>query len=264
MGRKLTRINEDFDFIKFLNSKIKDDMPEINKYNKDGNYLNPKDGAKISMGAPIDLGTTTSGNPVIESMEEGEENLKEEIKLNDELNPKIFVKNKNGRFVLKYKAKIFVENYVSFYKEAFEEECAPLKLPIKDIMLVGSNAAFNYTDKSDMDIHIIADRPKTSTLKEIYALYNKIFKKTYGTIQYKGIPVEPYIELFETEATSQGIYSLNHGWIKYPVKETVKQMTPEEEEAFNTEFWKWESRYFKLIGQDKKPNQENIEKDTLE
>ena len=41
-------------------------------------------------------------------------------------------------------------------------------------------------------------------------------------------------------------------------------MTPEEEEAFNTEFWKWESRYFKLIGQDKKPNQENIEKDTLE
>lgn len=245
--RKLTRINEDFNFIKFLNSKVKREIPEINDWSKNGNFEVDEKGLEINRGTPVNIGTTTSGNAVFEELELNEDAVR---KLNDTLNEKIFVKNKAGRYVLRLKAKEFIENFVSFYQSSFEEECAPLKLPIKDVVLVGSNVAYNYTENSDLDIHIIADRPKTSSLKEIYWLFNKIFKRTYEGITFRGIPIESYIELADTEANSAGIYSLKHGWIKYPQKEWIKVFTSEEERSFDAEFKKWEDRYFNIVGKD--------------
>ena len=74
-----------------------------------------------------------------------------------------------------------------------------VKFKMKDIILVGSNVSYNYTEDSDLDIHIIADKDSLDCSEEVYKLlygaYRSLFNKNYD-ITIKGIPVEIYVELY--------------------------------------------------------------------
>lgn len=109
--------------------------------------------------------------------------------------------------------------------EAFKED---IEIPFKiiDIILVGSNAAYNYTDTSDLDVHIIADFTSISDGNSdiitilMNCLRNK-FNSTYD-INFNGINVELYVEDLKTNVTSNGIYSvLRNKWIKVPEHDMV-------------------------------------------
>lgn len=60
-----------------------------------------------------------------------------------------------------------VDDYVAGVKEN------DVDIDVKDVRIVGSNCSYNYTAKSDLDVHIIADLSGKSCPDDLYpALYN--------------------------------------------------------------------------------------------
>jgi len=98
---------------------------------------------------------------------------------------------------------------------------------IKDIILTGGNANFNYTDFSDLDVHIFVDKSKIADCEvEIMDDYLKDKKQLWALthdIKIYGVPVELYAQdLKEKTSPNQGVFSLlKNKWVKKPVKEKV-------------------------------------------
>ena len=48
-----------------------------------------------------------------------------------------------------------------------------IKFDLADVKIVGSNCSYNYTDQSDLDVHIVADASDLECLDNLYpSLYN--------------------------------------------------------------------------------------------
>jgi hypothetical protein len=92
-------------------------------------------------------------------------------------------------------------------------------LDIVDITISGSNAAYNYTDSSDIDLHLVINIPKV-THDEVYRELFNAKKYEYNdihNIRIGGADVELYAQDSEQPHHSQGIYSLlNKSWISVP------------------------------------------------
>ena len=99
-------------------------------------------------------------------------------------------------------------------------EKSNLDLEIEDIILTGSMSNYNWTDFSDLDVHIIVDMSKydgdIEVLKE--AIDGILFQwKTYHHITLRGFTIELYIQDKFEEFHGGGKYSLlNDKWIKKP------------------------------------------------
>ena len=97
---------------------------------------------------------------------------------------------------------------------------------IKDIVLCGGNANYNYTPFSDLDVHLIIDKKKMGGSEELVNDY--LFdKKALWTLKHKdirvaGFPVELYAQDKNEKVASAGIYSLkNDKWIDKPEHQDV-------------------------------------------
>ena len=84
--------------------------------------------------------------------------LEEDIEKHDELNPVLFDENNNLKPEIKEKVLEIVDEFL----REFEENEVELK--VKDIILTGSNASYNYTKDSDLDIHIIVEPKEIAAL----------------------------------------------------------------------------------------------------
>jgi hypothetical protein len=171
-----------------------------------------------------------------------EEVVEEDIEKHDELNPALFDEEAKLRPEVKEKINEIVDE---FLKEFAEVEVI---LEVQDIILTGSNASYNYTKNSDLDIHIVADTSKIEdTLKlhkVIYDAYKSSFNKKFE-IELNSVPVELYVEIQDTPLVSNGIYSvLNDEWVKEPTKEDIPEV---DQEAIDTAFKPWEKRYKALV-----------------
>ena len=95
------------------------------------------------------------------------------------------------------------------------------KNAVKDIVVTGSLASYNYTEHSDIDLHIIVDLAKVHKdcpIATDYLLSKKSeFNQKHDIFIYN-IPVEVYAEPEGTGTVHNGLYSLNTGWIDYPQK----------------------------------------------
>lgn len=98
-------------------------------------------------------------------------------------------------------------------------------LKIKDVIFTGSNAAYNYTEFSDLDVHLIVDFAHT----EHPGLASNLFttKKTLWNLTHhatvRGYSVEMYVEDVSEPVTAQGVYSLlEGGWVHHPSHKTPK------------------------------------------
>lgn len=131
--------------------------------------------------------------------------LEEDIEKHEELNPALF--NEDSTLKSEVKEKI-TEIVDEFLKDFIEVE---IELKVEDIILTGSNASYNYTKDSDLDIHIIADTSEmedTAHLyKVIYDAYKSAFNKKFD-IELNKVPVEIYVETQDTPLISNGIYSV--------------------------------------------------------
>ena len=170
-----------------------------------------------------------------------QESLQEDIEKHDELNPKLW---EGTELKPEVKEKInFIVN--EFIKNLQEDN---INIQVDDILLVGSNCAYNYTEDSDLDIHILAN---TDALKDcdqnivskLYSAYRTIFNKKFD-IDFYGIPVEIFVETNETPRISNGVYSvMQEKWIKEPVMEDIPEF---DKTAFEAAFKPWEDRYMEL------------------
>lgn len=178
----------------------------------------------------------------------------ESIEKHNKLNPKLFENNK-----LKEDVNLAVKDIVNTFEEIIKKD--GVKFKIKDIVLVGSNVSYNYTDDSDLDIHIIADSNVLKNNGEnskkylglLYNMYKSMFNSDYD-ITIHGVPAEIYVELDNIGAAkSNGVYSvLNDTWIKEPVQENIPNI---DMNSFGKEFVKWKKKYDELMS--------NISNDTL-
>lgn len=93
---------------------------------------------------------------------------------------------------------------------------------IRDIVLTGGNANYNYTPYSDLDVHLMVNMAKLPIKGEILSdyLYDKklLWTYKYQGLTVMGYPVELYAQDYRDKVAShQGVYSLmNSKWLYKP------------------------------------------------
>ena len=134
------------------------------------------------------------------------------VTIQDELNPVLWSDNK-----LRPDIKEKIMDLVNEFQSTLD-----IPLTILDINIVGSNASYNYTDKSDVDIHIITNFEEYGYPKEFIKVAMNSFKTNFNNkydVNYGGYNVEIYVEEVKSSPQTNGIYSvLRDEWIKEPVK----------------------------------------------
>ena len=137
------------------------------------------------------------------------------MKFHNELNPKIW----NADHTLKDDVKDRLLQIVSYFtKDSY------IPINVLDARIVGSNASYNYTPFSDLDLHLVVNFEQISDSKELiqalFDLQKTLFNKAHD-ISIHGVNVELYVEDVNAMTLSNGIYSLfEDKWIKEPEKLT--------------------------------------------
>jgi len=135
------------------------------------------------------------------------------LQYHDELNPKLWdgFKLKDA---VRNKLLEFAYSWCDFAKISLDL--------IQDIIILGGNANYNYTDKSDIDVHVIIDRNKLNPDRAFVDEYLQD-KKVLWTMTHKvtilGLPLEPYAQDSTADFPSgQGVYSLKTDkWLQRPI-----------------------------------------------
>ena len=137
--------------------------------------------------------------------------LKSTLQSHDELNPKLWKDEQLDPEVWLALNKIA--------KEWAKFANIPNKA-IKDIIIVGGNANYNYTKHSDIDLHLMIDKSqvKCDGLVDDYLLSKKQLWALTHDITVKGQPVELYGQsATDTFKQGQGVYSLSsRRWLQRP------------------------------------------------
>jgi len=102
---------------------------------------------------------------------------------------------------------------------------------IKDVIVTGGNANYNYTDQSDIDLHLVVDKDMIDcqdVLDEYLQSKKQLWALTHD-ITVKGHPVELYAQDFRDPfRKGQGIYSLKSAkWLQEPTKYQIDSNHPE-------------------------------------
>lgn len=134
------------------------------------------------------------------------------VTIQDELNPVLWSNNK-----LRPDIKEKIMELVTEFNSTLD-----IPLTILDINIVGSNASYNYTDKSDVDVHIVTNFEEYGYPKEFIEAAMNSFKTNFNNkydVNYGGYNVEIYVEDVRSSPNSNGIYSVvRDEWIKEPTK----------------------------------------------
>jgi len=90
-------------------------------------------------------------------------------------------------------------------------------LHLKDVTLSGSSAGYNYSDYSDIDLHLVVS--KTNGNDELFTAKKNLYNNEHN-LAISNIPVELYVQPADQTHHSAGIYSvLDDRWINEPVHE---------------------------------------------
>lgn len=136
----------------------------------------------------------------------------------DSLNPKVWNEDDSLNSEVRDKLLEIAAEFVEFLS---------VPIVVEDVIFTGSLANFNWSEFSDVDLHIVADFSQFD--EELLELYQELFKvkKTMFNSDHDIKIFEYEVELYvqnEAEAHfSTGVYSvLNDEWIQKPVKEDKK------------------------------------------
>ena len=96
---------------------------------------------------------------------------------------------------------------------------------IEDIIMTGSLSNYNWSQFSDVDLHIVTDMDNYGDNKDLYDDLFKLKKNYFNLmhdIKVKGFDVELYVQNASEAHFSSGVYSvLNDEWLEKPQKEEV-------------------------------------------
>lgn len=96
--------------------------------------------------------------------------------------------------------------------------------PVYDVIISGSQANYNYTEDSDLDLHVIIDFKEIACEEPIEELFNAKVKlwKSKHDINVYGINVELYVEDLGKPAITSSYSLLKKSWIKIPERKKVE------------------------------------------
>jgi hypothetical protein len=179
----------------------------IKSYVSDRNQMLNQGGQKNS--PPF---TKKMGDHVTFDKQLEEEVEPESFEMRDDLEPRIWKDKKLKQRVRKHLMKIA--------KDFIDGLPAPVK--IKDVTLTGSLANYNWSNYSDVDLHIIVDfldvDENLTLVKSFFDNARMRWNNTHN-IQIRGYDVEIYVENVNEGHKSSGVYSImNDEWIKAPKK----------------------------------------------
>ena len=140
------------------------------------------------------------------------------FKMQDTLNPKIWDKNEKLRPEIRKNLLKIADDYF----EGLELE----GVDIEDVTLTGSLANYNWSQYSDVDLHMIIDYkevPVDETLVQDFLKTKSASWNQAHDIKIYGYDVELYVQDISEEHTSTGVYSiLNNEWVLKPEKKPIK------------------------------------------
>jgi hypothetical protein len=133
-----------------------------------------------------------------------------EYQTQSELNPKLWT---NEEFNPKLRLQL-LKIAKAFYK------FLGITAKIKDVTLTGSNANYNWTTHSDIDLHLIIDYKEVdendTLVRELMQSKKSLWNNTYP-IEFKNMNIELYAQNAVEPHTSTGVFSLlNNNWIQKP------------------------------------------------
>lgn len=124
----------------------------------------------------------------------------------------------------------------SFYKDT------ELTAPVKDILMVGSSANYNWSDNSDIDVHVVIEFKDISDDFELVEKMVNAIKAKWNEdhdIHIKGFNVEVYIQDVSKKNRSSGVYSLlTNKWISEPKKEEFEIDKDQIQQKYNDMLFK--------------------------
>ena len=168
--------------------------------------------------------------------------LVEAIEKHDTLNTKLFNKDETLKEKVRDKMLEIVDEFLADLKEQ------DIKIKVDDILLIGSNASYNYTKDSDLDLHILANTKAVKYDPELgqalYSAYRSLFNKQLD-IKIFDIPLEIFVEIEDSPRVSNGVYSVKKDkWVKKPVHEDIPDY---DKAALKALVAKWSAKCDKLI-----------------
>jgi hypothetical protein len=138
--------------------------------------------------------------------------LNDTVKFHDQLNPALY----NGDHM-----KSDVREQLLLIAQDFIEHLGVSDLDLVDITVSGSNAAYNYTAHSDIDLHILVDIQQfenDDVYRELFDAKKTVYNENHD-ILINGYEVELYVQDSNQPVISLGEYSLlNDKWLKLPRK----------------------------------------------
>jgi predicted chitinase/pyrimidine deaminase RibD-like protein len=141
--------------------------------------------------------------------------LSDAVKFHNRLNPKIWGRDEHLLPEVREKLTAIADNFREFLGVG--------DLDVRDITISGSNAAYNYTPYSDIDLHLVVEFPADN---EIYQELFNAKKYQYNdehTLSIGGVPVELYVQNAAESPVSQGEYSISREeWIQVPRRKRAK------------------------------------------
>ena len=138
--------------------------------------------------------------------------ISDAVTFHDKLNPKLF----SGQHL-----RPEVASQLKVIAGDFLEELGIDGLDVRDMTISGSNAAYSYTDHSDLDLHILVDMSNKiddDVYKELFAAKKTVYNDSHD-IKIHNIPVELYVQDASEPVVSLGEYSILHNkWLRIPSK----------------------------------------------
>lgn len=137
----------------------------------------------------------------------------------DELNSKIWIEH-DGHYHMREEVRKrlleIAEEFVKFLG---------MDIFVQDVTMTGSLANYNWSQFSDVDLHIMYDfkesYDKEDIVKELFKIKKTLFNSTHN-IKVKGFDVELYVQDTSEPHVSSGVYSvLFSQWINEPSKDEV-------------------------------------------
>lgn len=134
------------------------------------------------------------------------------------LSDQIFEEEKKGKFVMRDDIRKRLLEVSNDFIESLNVEFF-----IHDIVLTGSLANFNWSQYSDVDLHVLIDYEESKyekdILKEFFDAKKQVWNEKHD-IKIKGFEVEVYVQDVNEDHVSSGVYSILHNkWIVEPKKD---------------------------------------------
>jgi len=135
------------------------------------------------------------------------------LQYHNNLNPKLW---DDGKLKSEVRGKLIQ------FAETWRDFAMIPKEMIQDIVMTGGNANYNYTEQSDIDVHLVVDRDGFGIPRDFIDQFLQdkkiLWTMTHPDIKIYGYPLEPYAQdPAEAIPMNQGQYSImNDQWIQMP------------------------------------------------